>query len=439
MRERYLEVFDRVWIDCLNGDKYKTGKLTPEGEPDPSVFSTEFNPEGIQVGTAIALLVHKEKSTGIGPVRFRHLWGKTKRSQLLDTADQDGKSLYQQLKPAVELGFPLMPTRVQSDYLSWPLLPEIFPVSFPGIQPSRDDVVVDIDRERLVQRMQQYFDPAISHEEMHRIASGAMEDTARFDAKPTRAYLLKRGFLPQNIIRYCYRPFDLRWLYWEPETKLLDEKRTDYFPQVFEKNVSLGAAQRNRRDFDPPLVSARHCSRHIVERGANLFPLYLRSNEERRSLFDQEKDRRETVNLSTTAFTYTDHIRTSAEDLFYHLVAILHSPAYRSENSGALRQDWPHVPLPDSKKLLLASAELGRQVAALLDPESRVPGVTSGAIRPELKTIAVVSREGGGSLKPERVIWMSPLVGVTPAKAASPCRARERLWNVSTRRRNGQP
>jgi hypothetical protein len=57
MRERYLDAFDRVWIDCLNGDKYKTGKLTPEGEPDPSVFSTEFNAEGIQVGTAIALLV----------------------------------------------------------------------------------------------------------------------------------------------------------------------------------------------------------------------------------------------------------------------------------------------------------------------------------------------------------------------------------------------
>ena len=64
MRERYLEAFDRIWIDCLNGDKYKTGKLTPEGNPDPSVFSTEFNREGIQVGTAIALLV---RSAGFQP------------------------------------------------------------------------------------------------------------------------------------------------------------------------------------------------------------------------------------------------------------------------------------------------------------------------------------------------------------------------------------
>ena len=52
MRERFLQAFDEIAVDCLNGDKYKTGKLTPDGQPDPSVFSTEFNREGIQVGTA---------------------------------------------------------------------------------------------------------------------------------------------------------------------------------------------------------------------------------------------------------------------------------------------------------------------------------------------------------------------------------------------------
>ena len=62
MRERYLEVFDSITVDCLNGDKYKTGKLTPEGAPDPSVFSTEFNREGIQVGTAIATVVFRSRS-----------------------------------------------------------------------------------------------------------------------------------------------------------------------------------------------------------------------------------------------------------------------------------------------------------------------------------------------------------------------------------------
>ena len=38
MRERYLEAFDAVRIDCLNGDKYKTGKVAPDGSPDPSIL-----------------------------------------------------------------------------------------------------------------------------------------------------------------------------------------------------------------------------------------------------------------------------------------------------------------------------------------------------------------------------------------------------------------
>ena len=54
MRERYLDAFDAIRIDCLNGDKYTTGKTTPDGMQDPSIFSTEHNREGIQVGTAIA-------------------------------------------------------------------------------------------------------------------------------------------------------------------------------------------------------------------------------------------------------------------------------------------------------------------------------------------------------------------------------------------------
>jgi hypothetical protein len=159
MRERYLEQFDRVWIDSLNGDKYKTGKLTPDGEPDPSVFSTEFNREGIQVGTAITLLVRQTKSHAAEAVGFRDLWGKTKRSELLDEAESGSAAEYQQLRPALELGLPFRPSAVASDYLSWPALPDLFPVSFPGVKTSRDDVVEDVDRERLIDRMTQYFDP----------------------------------------------------------------------------------------------------------------------------------------------------------------------------------------------------------------------------------------------------------------------------------------
>jgi predicted helicase len=39
MRKRFLAQFDRLWLDCMNGGSRETGKLTPDGEPDPSAFS----------------------------------------------------------------------------------------------------------------------------------------------------------------------------------------------------------------------------------------------------------------------------------------------------------------------------------------------------------------------------------------------------------------
>ena len=75
MRERYLEAFDAIRIDNLNGDKYKTGKTTPTGDPDPSIFSTPEDPVGIQVGTAITTLVRRADHSPTEAVGFRHLHG----------------------------------------------------------------------------------------------------------------------------------------------------------------------------------------------------------------------------------------------------------------------------------------------------------------------------------------------------------------------------
>lgn len=416
MRERYLDAFDHLWIDSLNGDKYKTGKLTPEGKPDPSVFSTEFNREGIQVGTAIATLVRKDEHEATHTLEFRHFWGKEKRAELLASLSE-GTPPYVSIKPLAPLGLPFVPLQIGENYGEWPLLPELFPVSFPGVKTSRDDVVTDIDKARLVQRMEQYFDPRVSDEEMRRIAPTAMQSTQRFNAAEARAKLLKRGFLPQNIIRYCYRPFDIRWLYWEPETKLLDEKRAEYFYQMSHENIWMVTQQKPRREWSKPQsIQAIGCL-DLMDRGASCVPLYLRAMEDKpASLFRSEQSRKQNVlngllfNISDEALKYLSAIGTlkDTEDIFHHAVAILHAPTYATENSGALRQDWPRVPLPAEADALGDSAALGRQVAAILaydaaDPTpaqaSQLRGITHTPLRPEMKSFGVVSRVGGGQLR----------------------------------------
>ena len=193
MREHYLEAFDAIRIDCLNGDKYKTGKVAPDGSPDPSIFSTEGDPVGIQVGTAIATLVRKMDHEPAEGVAFRHLWGQSKPAELIATAEAEPDTLYSEVAPMLPLGLPFAETAVSSDWFGWPPLPDLFPDSFPGVQTGRDQFLVDTDLDRLQARIGEYFDQALSHAEIARRHPRVMKSTARFDARAVRDALLQRG------------------------------------------------------------------------------------------------------------------------------------------------------------------------------------------------------------------------------------------------------
>jgi hypothetical protein len=117
--------------------------------------------------------------------------------------------------------------------------------------------------------------------------------------------------------------------------------------------------------------------------------------------------KKQLANLSPSVRSYLAEIGIKNPDaneqvaglIWMHALAIGYSPAYLKENLDAVRQDWPRIPLPESKAALLASAELGRQVASLLDTETPVDGVTKGKPRAELKAIAELSCPGKSNLK----------------------------------------
>ena len=404
MRERYLEAFDAIRIDCLNGDKYKTGKVAPDGSPDPSIFSTEGDPVGIQVGTAIATLVRKADHEPAGEVGFRHLWGQAKAAELTATVEAEPRALYEGIEPVLLLGLPFVQTAVSSDWFDWPALPDLFPVSFPGVKTSRDGFLVDIDLGRLRARVSDYFDTTLSHGEIARRYPGVMQSTARFDATAVRDALLKRG-RPDGagFIRFAYRPFDNRWLYWEADTKLLDEKRAEYRPHVFDGNMWLSAAQHLRKGAEEPQASLTRemACLHLIERTALMFPALLRNDGIR-----SDNNNTHRVNLSALAQRYLDRLGSSVEDLFHHVLATLHHPAYREGNVGALRMEWPRIPLPGwpdgeasgSMAAFARSVARGSRLASLLYPDTAVPGVTQGPLRQEIAMIAVPSTVGGRNM-----------------------------------------
>ena len=417
MRERYLEAFDAIRIDCLNGDKYKTGKVAPDGSPDPSIFSTEGDPVGIQVGTAIATLVRKADHAPAGEVGFRHLWGQAKREGLLETAEAEPGALYYGIAPIPPLGLPFVRTAVSEDWFDWPALPDLFPVSFPGVKTDRDGFLVDIDLDRLRARVADYFNPDLSHEDIARRYPAAMRNTTSvsLEARAVRdARLLRGGPDEAGFVRCAYRPFDNRWLYWEADSGLLARPRPDYRPHVLKGNLWLSAAQHLRKGAaEPQACVTEHLGQlHLIERSANLFPAWLRDdgigNDRNLPAPDSAADasHQRHPNLSTAAARYLDHLGADGEDLFHHVLATLHDPAYREANAGALQMEWPRIPLsgwPDgdadhAATALARSAARGRELARLLDPDAPVPGVTQGTLRPEIASIAVPATVDGRNM-----------------------------------------
>ena len=382
MRERYLDAFDAIRIDCLNGDKYKTGKTTPDGRPDPSIFSTPGDPVGIQVGAAIATLVRKAEHAPAESVEFRHLWGQAKLTELTESAEVEPAALYESVKPSLPLGLPFANVAVNSQWSEWPSLPDLFPKSFPGVNTSRDSFVVDIDLDRLKARIRTYFD------------SDEVQRTGPDEA----------GF-----VRYAYRPFDTRWLYWESNSGLLDRPRPEYKPHIFDGNLWLSSAQHLRKGAEEPQTwfTTHMGSMHLIERGASMFPAYLRDEqtEGQQGMLDGDGEQRR-PNLSAAARAYLDRLGLGVADLFHHALTTLHEPAYRAANAGALRMEWPRIPLPGwpdgagpaAAAELRASAQRGRELAALLDAETPVSGVTAGTLRPALAAIAVPSTADGRNM-----------------------------------------
>lgn len=320
---------------------------------------------------------------------------------MLATAEAKPDALYDSNQPILPLGLPFVQTTVSEDWFEWPTLPDLFPKSFPGVKTSRDGFLVDVDLGRLRTRISDYFDVDLNHEEIARRYPGIMTSTARFDARAVRDVLLSRGGPDETgFIRFAYRPFDFRWLYWEQDTKLLDEKRAKYRPHVFEGNVFLVTQKKPRREWSPPqLISHLGCI-DLMDRSATCIPMRL---------YKDNRTGRATArrsNCSKTTARYLERFGASPEDLFHYVLAVLHDPGYCIANAGALRMGWPRIPIPgwpdgeaeDATEAFTRLVAQGRSLAALLDPETSVPGVTEVPLRSDIATIGKPATTDGRNM-----------------------------------------
>ncbi|MFC1729633.1 N-6 DNA methylase [candidate division KSB1 bacterium] len=189
MREHLFNSFTNIWIDSLNGDSRETGKLTPEGQPDPSIFSTKYNKEGIRKGTAISILVKKESKSKTAKVYSREFWGKEKKIELLNSISINN---YDKINPTFKNRYILRNINVSNEYYTWPSIIDLSNNdAYPAFMESRQCAIIDIEYDKLKEKMEIYFDGSISWKTLKNLYPELTKDFAGYNANKTREKLLK--------------------------------------------------------------------------------------------------------------------------------------------------------------------------------------------------------------------------------------------------------
>ncbi|MDE2832938.1 MAG: N-6 DNA methylase [Bacteroidota bacterium] len=398
MRDHFLKTFDKIWIDNLHGNR-RARELGSDGKPSQTVFAMEHSgATGIEVGVAITLLskVHRSNGSRQAEVFYRSFdqsrADNRKAALLRSVQEPDG---YTAIEPDAESRMVFTPVNsLKAVYQQWPSLIDIFRFRSPGIKTSRDEFLVDIDEDRLRRRVEEYFDPDTSNDEIAQRYPRIMESGKGFDARAEREALVRRGHpREEGFVPYEWRPFDQRWLYWEEHGKLLDRNRARYVSKFLTGTPCLVLARSSsrKRPF-PPVVFSLSCM-HLDAQGGSVFPLYVAGD----LLNGNQKE----PNLKQEALEYITRLDVTVEDLFGFIVATLYDKEYRSTYTRSLRLDWPRIPLPgwgesqdstQAGKELLAKADKGARLIRLLKSPGRIRGVTSWAT-PEFRPIALMKTE----------------------------------------------
>jgi Type ISP C-terminal specificity domain/N-6 DNA Methylase len=402
MRESLLTNFHEIWIDNLNGDKYRTGKVIPEGLPgegttDQSIFSTEHDPRGIQVGTCVCVLVKRKAATSpptMTRVNYREFWGRAdaKRRALVDSLGMEswgpakrleagkrpeGPRTFESFYPSEAGRWRLSIEDIDAGYESWPGVDELFPEFIQGVNPNRglEGSLIDTDQARLVQRMQRYF-AADNFEEIIKFAPELVAKRAGYDPRIAWRDLREHGAFQEESIRpYLVFPLDARWIYYEKKAKLLNRPRPEFYANLEDNEFLLAVPDARHVSEARPLFARTLVDLHTHDRGSACFPRDTRVG----PLVSAR-----VANIAPAAWKvlrdslglHGDRDGADAKalvaQLFRCALAVLHSPHCEEDHRDALAHDWAHLPVPKDPKILDRLIVLGDQLAALLDPLAKV-------------------------------------------------------------------
>ena len=215
MRNSLMHSFGEIYILNLHGSALKKEKVPDDiqnkekiGERDEGVF-------GIRPGTSITLAIKSGGSKNECKVYYAEQWGlRNKKFEWLDNHDVETSS-WKEINPTTpSYYFTKKNEEGWKIYKEFVDVQDIFPVNSVGVVTSRDDFVIDFDRQNLEIRIRNFIqssdgDDLISQEL-------GLKENKSWKVADARAKLRKVPNWESYIQKILYRPFDERWIFYHP-------------------------------------------------------------------------------------------------------------------------------------------------------------------------------------------------------------------------------
>ena len=383
MRQSLMQSFDEIYLLDLHGNSLKKERC-PDGSKDENVFD-------IQQGVAIALFIKKTPLSsplakgGIkGGCKISHseLWGV--REDKYDWLNKhDIKTTkWKTIKPKSE--FYLFIPRDEGllkQYETYPKITDIFPVNSVGIVTSRDNFVIDFDRNALKRRIMQFRDKKMPDEIIQQAYN--LKDKSNWKLKDSRETIIKDEDWERAITKILYRPFDIQWIFYH--NAVIERSRKEVMQHMIQENLGLCIGRAGQVVGLEKLWNVVYVSENIVDLnlfyrgGESVFPLYLYQEKD----YPKKKKSLSTVmllfepqaeygmkksNLSPAFFeklTREYKKAPSPEEIFYYIYAVLYSSIYRTKYAEFLKIDFPRVPFTSEYKLFKKIGDLGEKLVNL--------------------------------------------------------------------------
>lgn len=354
VRYSMLQAFNEAYILDLHGNSKKKEKA-PDGSKDENVFD-------IQQGVCINVFVKRKNDKQPCKVYHADLYGtrEVKYDYLNKTGFEDvGWREVELVQPNYIFNY--KKNDIEEEYKQGFSVRELFPLGTLGVLTKRDALVVAFQKEELIKKISTFLDIHYSTEDVCKLFGIPVKDNDKWDADAVRRKL-KNIDIEKEIVEEHYRPFDKRFLLYEPE--IVARPNIKVLQHMTGRdNLALilcrqGGAS-NLDNWDCAFVVDCISDQNIYRRGGGtVLPMYL--YEERLGETIKTPNLNHEIYEKIKASMSIDDI--TVESLFGYIYAILYSQKYRSRYQEYLNKEFPRIPFPDSYSKFERLSDLGQRL-----------------------------------------------------------------------------